>query len=151
MSAKEVIQSIDHNHILWIHHIDKVYHALFFFGPRNAQFTQAFFTMIQPIDSNVASNEAVVPRSLSSITVIQVLGIIYTLFVVQEILKISYRLYMSPIAKFPGPKIAAATWLYQFYYDVIKRGSVSSRYLIDNVQRSPKLTGLSSSVCKTSS
>ena len=33
-----------------------------------------------------------------------------------------YRLYLNPIAKFPGPRIAAVSYLYEFYYDVIKRG-----------------------------
>ena len=35
---------------------------------------------------------------------------------------IIYRLFLSPLASIPGPRLAALTSWYEFYYDVIKPG-----------------------------
>ena len=51
-----------------------------------------------------------------SVTVVAAAAL-YTLY------GVIYRLYISPVAKFPGSKLAALTLWYEFYYDVIKRGS----------------------------
>lgn len=83
-------------------------------------------TYIQLINANMSIEAAAIPISLSSITAFEALYFVCAFLVVQEVLRIFYRLYLSPIAHFPGPKIAAATWLYQFYFDVVRQGSVSS-------------------------
>ena len=33
-----------------------------------------------------------------------------------------WRLYLSPLAKIPGPRSVALTYWVEFYYDVIKNG-----------------------------
>lgn len=53
---------------------------------------------------------------LGLVAILAGLGFVYSVALV------IYRLYLSPIARFPGSKIAAATLWTEFYYDAIKPG-----------------------------
>ena len=55
-------------------------------------------------------------KSIGLISLIIYLTLFYLLF------RSIYRLYFSPISKFPGPRITALTSWYEVYYDVILGG-----------------------------
>ena len=50
------------------------------------------------------------------------IGIFIALIVVYRVSLIIYRLIFSPLAGFPGPRFAAITGLYEFYYQFWKSG-----------------------------
>jgi hypothetical protein len=88
------------------------------------------------MDSLLPNDFSPAPSGLLLQTVVVVVGS----YVVYWFARAIYRLYLSPIAHFPGPKLAAITWWYEpkanifrvylfpdfsryeFYYDVIKNG-----------------------------
>jgi hypothetical protein len=52
----------------------------------------------------------------SVITALAISSIVYPCYLAFK------RLYLSPLAGFPGPKLAAASFWYEFYYDFWKNG-----------------------------
>ena len=65
---------------------------------------------LQKIENILVYNEHTLPLFVSGVILI---WIIYGAI---------WRLYLSPLSKFPGPKLAALTYWYEFYYDVMKPG-----------------------------
>ncbi|MCJ1471637.1 hypothetical protein MMC13_000277 [Lambiella insularis] len=66
------------------------------------------------------------PLSYSSIQLCTFLCSILLLYIVSVAI---YRLYLSPLVKYPGPRLAALTTLYEFYYDYVKRGKYEWRIM----------------------
>lgn len=67
---------------------------------------------------SLSQMEAYLPKDSSLRAGITVLG----LSAVYVISLVIYRLFFSPIAKFPGSKLAAVSGWYELYYDVIHKG-----------------------------
>ena len=53
---------------------------------------------------------------------VSVLGLGVAASILWAILLVVYRLYVSPLAKFPGKKLAVSTMWYEFYYQAVKGG-----------------------------
>lgn len=70
------------------------------------------------LSSSSSSNQHVEMglSNLSAVYIPALLILAYNIYI------IVFRLYLSPIASIPGPKIAALTWWYEYYHDVVRYG-----------------------------
>jgi len=51
------------------------------------------------------------------------IGLVFVIIWVVYLLSLAvHRLYLSPLAAYPGPKLAALSNWYEFYYEVIQQG-----------------------------
>jgi hypothetical protein len=56
---------------------------------------------------------------MALLQIIETTAIVLLLYIVTRAIQ---RLYFSPLSHIPGPKLAALTWWYEFYFDVIQQG-----------------------------
>ncbi|KAF8920111.1 cytochrome P450 [Mucidula mucida] len=67
------------------------------------------------------------PSPLPTDALSTVLLSVLSLGLTYQVCTVFYRLYLHPLADFPGPKLAAASSIYRFYYDVILGGEMLSQ------------------------
>jgi hypothetical protein len=53
---------------------------------------------------------------------LQTAALLICLYITSQVLLVCYRLTFHPLARFPGPRLAGASYWYEYYYDVSKKG-----------------------------
>ena len=64
-------------------------------------------------------------------------ALVLVLIAISAIILVAYRFYLSPLAQIPGPKIAAVSGLYEFYFDCLLGG----KYFIE-IERMHNVYGM---------
>ncbi|KAK6225057.1 hypothetical protein QIS74_03384 [Colletotrichum tabaci] len=66
---------------------------------------------------------------MSSFTLPQLAGLLFGLWLLYAAQLGVRRLYFSPISHIPGPRLAALTQYYEFYYDIVLRGQYTFKII----------------------
>lgn len=70
-----------------------------------------------------------VTELISAVTTTQAIAIASGVWLVYALKLTVQRLYLSPIAHIPGPKLAALTQYYESFYDIVLGGQYTSKIL----------------------
>lgn len=60
--------------------------------------------------------------SVASIGLVRLIPLLLGLLILYRSIETAYLVYFGPLSGIPGPKIAAATYWYEIYYDAYKPG-----------------------------
>ena len=109
-------QGFPFQHLTWLAHLGL--HYLPRFQQENLLITRTHFTS----HSTKCPMKMPISNEIYSFVVSHPISILCAAAVLYPLAVVIYRLYLDPLSAIPGPKLAAITFWYEYYYDGIKKG-----------------------------